>query len=206
MDRVFENSSFGEVETVLGFSGYGSTVIALSPSDGGTQSRTILLVLAKDLCPSVCRAVAPKIARRLVFDVIRSVPSFSNLGNASIFELAKSLRCSNVMKGTCLIRQNSNMRRFVIVLGGIVTQKEKDGKKSVNLMRGSSFGSTSTTLTLSQFQYTATTNVQLAVIPSQNIASIIMNDRSRNRATSTTSSKISNEAARPLSPSAESTF
>ena len=160
VDRVFENSSFGEVETVLGFSGYGSTVIALSPSDGGTQSRTILLVLAKDLCPSVCRAVAPKIARRLVFDVIRSVPSFSNLGNASIFELVKSLRCSNVMKGTCLIRQNSNMRRFVIVLGGIVTQTEKDGKKSVNLMRGSSFGSTSTTLTLSQFQYTATTNVR----------------------------------------------
>ena len=140
-----------------------------------------------------------------MFDVIRSVPSFSNLGNASIFELVKSLRCSNVMKGTCLMRQESNMRRFVIVLGGIVTQKEKDGKKSVNLMRGSSFGSTSRTAMLSQFQFTATTNVQLAVIPTQIVASIIENDNQNNRAASTTSSKISDDVTRPLSPSLEST-
>jgi CRP-like cAMP-binding protein len=67
VDRVFENSSFGEVETVLGFSGYGSTAISLSPSEGGTQSKTLLLVLAKDLCTSVCRAVSGKSENSLNF-------------------------------------------------------------------------------------------------------------------------------------------
>ena len=110
VDRVYENSSFGEVETILGFSGYGSTTVALSTSEGGTSSRTLLLVLAKDLCPSVCRAVAPKIAKRLVFDVIRSIPSFSNLGNASIFELVKLLRCSNVMKGKLTLMLKHKVR------------------------------------------------------------------------------------------------
>jgi hypothetical protein len=96
------------------------------------------------------------------------------------------------------------MRRFVIVLGGIVAQKEHGGKKSVNLMRGSSFGSTSTELTKSQFQYTATTNVQLAVIPSNNLASVIETDRNNSGAVSTTLSKISDDAMRSQSPSAES--
>lgn len=167
VDRLYENSCFGELETIFELPEYVASAKVIGKSAGASANQAKLLVLDMDNCRSLLKLVRPLVRRRLMFHIVKAIPDFSEMNPRFLSRIADSVSVVEITQGTCILRHGVCNRRILVLLSGTVIQSmdsSERGSEGTELHRGAIIGSCRPDLRPSLYGYVASTDVEAMCI------------------------------------------